>query len=111
MLQVFHLDIAKVDRDVAHVAMAIHVCFKCIFQMFNLFFQTFVASVSSGCCICFICMLQVFYWMLDMFVRVFKYFASVSDACCKCFSYFIYMLQVFHLDVSKIYQNVAHIAI
>jgi len=25
------LDIVKVDRDVAHVAMAMHVCFKCMF--------------------------------------------------------------------------------
>jgi hypothetical protein len=35
MLQVYHLYVAKVDRDVAHVAMAIHVCFKCMFQMFR----------------------------------------------------------------------------
>jgi hypothetical protein len=37
-LQVFHFDVAKVDRDVAHIAMAIHVCCKCMFQMFYLFF-------------------------------------------------------------------------
>jgi hypothetical protein len=30
-LQVFHVDVAKVDRD---VAMAIHVCCKHLFQMF-----------------------------------------------------------------------------
>jgi hypothetical protein len=36
-LQVFYIDVPKVDRDVvkvdryvAHVAMAIHVCFKCM---------------------------------------------------------------------------------
>jgi hypothetical protein len=28
VLQVFHIDVAKVDRDVAHVAMNIHLCFK-----------------------------------------------------------------------------------
>ena len=51
MLQVFRIgvakvdcDVAKVDQDVVHVAMAIHVCFKCMFQMFYLF-QTYVASV------------------------------------------------------------------
>ena len=44
---VYH--VAKVDWDVAHVVMAIHVCFKCMFQIFNLF-QTNVASVLSGCC-------------------------------------------------------------
>jgi hypothetical protein len=25
------IDVAKVDRDIAHVVMAIHVCFKCMF--------------------------------------------------------------------------------
>jgi hypothetical protein len=48
-LQVFHVDVAKVDRDVAHVAMAIHVCFKYMLLMFHLF-QAYVASVSSGYC-------------------------------------------------------------
>jgi hypothetical protein len=46
MLQVFYMDIAKVDKDVAYVAMAIYVCFKCMFQMFHLF--------SDVCCKCFI---------------------------------------------------------
>jgi hypothetical protein len=31
MLQVFRIGVAKVDHDVAHVAMAIHVCFKYMF--------------------------------------------------------------------------------
>jgi hypothetical protein len=44
MSQVFYINIAKVDRNVAHVAMAIHVCFKCTFLMFYLY-QTYVASV------------------------------------------------------------------
>jgi hypothetical protein len=37
ILQIFHLDVAKVDLNVAYVAMAIHVCFKRIFQVFHLF--------------------------------------------------------------------------
>jgi hypothetical protein len=41
MLQVFHLDVAKVDLDVAYVAMTIHACFKHIFQVH--LFQTYVA--------------------------------------------------------------------
>jgi hypothetical protein len=41
MLQVFHLDVAKVDLDIAYVSMAMHTRFK---RMFNLF-QTYVASV------------------------------------------------------------------
>ena len=36
MLQMFYLDVAKVDRNVALVAVAIHICFKCMFQMFYL---------------------------------------------------------------------------
>jgi hypothetical protein len=43
------IDVAKVDRDVAHVVMATHICFKCMFQIFHQF-QTYVASVLSGCC-------------------------------------------------------------
>jgi hypothetical protein len=41
MLQAFYIqvakvdwNVAKVDLDVAHVAMAIHVCFKCMFHVF-----------------------------------------------------------------------------
>jgi hypothetical protein len=52
-------------------------------------------------------MLQVFYlnvaYAYNRFSSVFRYFASVSDVCCKCFSYFRRMLQVFHLNVVKVY--------
>jgi len=48
MLQVFSLDVAKVDLDVAYVAMTIHACFNRMFHVFYQF-QTYVASVSSGC--------------------------------------------------------------
>jgi hypothetical protein len=47
MLQVFYIGVAKIDRDVAHVAVAIHICFKCMFQLFHLS-RTYVVSVSSG---------------------------------------------------------------
>jgi hypothetical protein len=30
-------DVIKVDRDVAHVAIAMHVCLKCTFQMFHMY--------------------------------------------------------------------------
>ena len=39
MLQVFHMDVAKKDRDVAHVAIVVHVCCKHPFQMFICFFK------------------------------------------------------------------------
>jgi hypothetical protein len=31
MLHVFHMEVVKVNLDDAYVAMAIHVCFKCMF--------------------------------------------------------------------------------
>jgi hypothetical protein len=43
----FYIGVAKIDRDVAHVVVAIHICFKCMFQLFHLS-QTYVVSVSSG---------------------------------------------------------------
>jgi hypothetical protein len=68
MFQVFHMDVVKVDRDVAYVVVVAHVCCK------HLFFQTFVASVymdvayvSHICCKCFI-------WMLYMLSMIFKCF-------------------------------------
>jgi len=42
MLQVFHMDIAKVDRDVASVSEA---CCKRLFKMFHPFFRRMFASV------------------------------------------------------------------
>jgi hypothetical protein len=69
---VFYMDVAKVDSDVAFVAMAIHG----------------VASVCSKCFICFRRMLQVFY--LDV--------AYVASVCFKYFNCFRRMLrQVFHV--------------
>jgi hypothetical protein len=49
MLQIFYIDVAKVDWDIAHIAMAIHVRFKCMFQIFHLF-QTYVTNISFRCC-------------------------------------------------------------
>ena len=45
----FYIDVAIVDRDVAHVAMAIHICFKCMFQIFHPLL-TYGVSVSFGYC-------------------------------------------------------------
>jgi hypothetical protein len=67
MFQLFHADVAKVDRDVAYVAMVVHVCCNYLSPMFHLFFTRmlqvfsthvssvssilflYVASVASGC--------------------------------------------------------------
>jgi hypothetical protein len=47
MLQVFHVDIAKVDRDVAYVASVSEAYYKCLFKMFHLFFRRMFASVFN----------------------------------------------------------------
>jgi hypothetical protein len=82
ILPVFQMDVVKVDWDVAYVAMVVHACCKGMFSMFYLCFQTYAASVLSGCCICFTQKLQVFH--LDV--------AYVSHIYCKCF---IWMLHIF----------------
>ena len=64
----FYIDVAKVDQDVAYVAMVVHVYCKCLLPMFHQFFQMYVASV--------------FIWMLHMFHT---YVASVLSRCCVCF--------------------------
>jgi hypothetical protein len=86
---VFYIGVAKIDQDVAYVAMSIHVCFKCMFQLFHLF-QTYVVSVSSGCCKSrFACCIYM-HGCKFMFLSVFS--------CFKC------MFEVFHLDVAYILQ-------
>jgi hypothetical protein len=121
MLQVFYIDVAKVDRDVAHVAVVItyvsSVCSKCFIyfrRMLRVFYLDVAnvdldlyiyASVSSV----FIRRLQVFssgsYSVCNGYTRVFKFFlvfSSVSDECCKYFSCFGHMLQMFHLNIAKV---------
>jgi ABC-type siderophore export system fused ATPase/permease subunit len=82
MLLVFHKDVAKVDRDVAHVAIG-HT------RMFQVYVLN-VSSVLDVCCKCFIWMLQI---------EMLHIYASVSGV-------FIRMLQVFHLDVCNGYTRV-----
>jgi hypothetical protein len=52
-----YMDVAKVDRNVAHVAMAIHVCCKMYVLNVSYVFRRVFASVPSVCCICFTHML------------------------------------------------------
>jgi hypothetical protein len=37
MLQVLYMDVAKVDRDVAHIASVSDECYKRLFKIFHLF--------------------------------------------------------------------------
>jgi hypothetical protein len=45
MLQMFYMDVAKVDQDVVHVANIAEVCCKCLFPMFYLFLVLYCKCV------------------------------------------------------------------
>jgi hypothetical protein len=77
MLQLLHIDIAKVDWDVAHVA------YFCLFQWYVAYVLKNVSSVFRRM------LQQVFY--LDV--------AYVSHTCCK---YFIWILHMFHTYVALV---------
>jgi hypothetical protein len=119
MLHVFYL-------DVVYVAMTIHVCCKCMFQIFQLFQRmlqvfyldvSYVASVCFKCFSCFKCMLQVSCLdvayvalaisiccncMFQMFQLFQTYVASILSGCCKCCNDYIHMLQASVCNVSFI---------
>jgi hypothetical protein len=84
MLQIFHLDVSKVDLDVVHVAMAIHACFKC-FICFIHMLQMFHLDVAKIDLILHVCC-----GYTHMFQAHFYSVSHVSDICCKCF---IWMFQ------------------
>jgi hypothetical protein len=103
--QVFQMNVTKVDRNVAYVAMVVHVCCKDLFLMFYLClnillqvclfgccirFHIYVASVLSRYCIClqwfssvFHIFLQVFQSMFQVFQLSSTYVASVMSGCLK----------------------------
>jgi hypothetical protein len=83
--QVFSCCKLQVASFYLDVAVVIHICCKCMLQIFQLF-QTYVASVLFECCICcngYIHMLQAYVSNVSPVSYVF---------CSKCF-----MLQVFLL--------------
>jgi hypothetical protein len=104
-LQVFHANVAKVDQDVAHVAIVVHICCKLMFPPFHLFFPDVrckcvyldVAYVSHIYCKCFIYMLHMFH----------IYIVNVLSTCCICFTMafkcFYVFLQVFYLPSDVCY--------
>jgi hypothetical protein len=102
MLQAFYMDVTKVDRDVAYVAMfERHVasvsgsCCKHLFKIFHLFADVCYKRFLSGCCTCFTHMLQEYVRMFQLFQ---SYVAiSVLFRCCICF---IHMLQVYVPNIS-----------
>jgi hypothetical protein len=90
MFHMCHMDVARVSSrccknrsGVVYIAIVIHLCCKCMFEIFQLFYM-YVASILSGCCICF----GDYTNMLQEYVLN---VSSVSDIycskclCCKCF--------------------------
>jgi hypothetical protein len=96
----FHTDIAKVDRDVAYVAMVVHVYYKSLSTMFHLFSDVCCKHVYLDVAYVFTHMLQVLYLDVCVCLQWFSsVFASVSDASFKCFICLFCML---HPNVSKV---------
>jgi hypothetical protein len=91
MLQLFHMDVAKVDRG----------CCTCC-NCFRGMLQAYVLSVSDVSEVCFICgfrthVASVFIWISHMFHTYvacvlfgycvwLQWFSSVLEACFKCFN-------------------------
>jgi hypothetical protein len=76
----FHLGIAKVDLNVAYVAMAM--LYVSNVSLFHLF-QTYVVIVSSGCCKSRSGLLYVAIATLQVYILN---VLSISDVCCNGFS-------------------------
>jgi hypothetical protein len=75
MLQLFRTYVEVFYLDFAYVALAIHVCWKCMFQM--------CYAISNAYYKCFICMLHILQCP----------YIYVANVCCKCFICFGRMLQ------------------
>jgi hypothetical protein len=77
----FH-DVTK-GSGVEYVAIATHVCFKCMFHMF----QTYAANIYSKCFSCSIRMLQAFHLNVAMTIQVclksILHMLQQSDGCCR----------------------------
>jgi hypothetical protein len=80
--------------------MAIHVCCRCVFQIFKLFHLdvacfhldiAYVAAAIHVCCKCIFQMFLLFRRMLQVFYLDTAYLAVVIHICCK------HMFQLFHI--------------
>jgi hypothetical protein len=91
-LQVLYINIVKVDLNVTHIIIAIHVCFKYMFKIFHLF-QTNVINVLSECyksiSRCYIAYVSS---ILRCFIRI---LASVTSGYCICLQWFLNVFRVF----------------
>jgi hypothetical protein len=82
MLQVFHLGVAKLYLDVAFITMATHVCCKCMFEMFDLFFRRILHLFNLGVAKVDLDVAYVVVAILQVYV---PNVSSFLDVCCNCF--------------------------
>jgi hypothetical protein len=110
MLQVFYIDVAKVDWDVALVASVSDVCCKRLFKNF-LLFQKYVANVLSGYCIYF----SGYTHMLQESIQNISFVLDLyclSRCCISCSGYTHvanHVFQMFHLFQTYV-AEVIHVA-
>jgi hypothetical protein len=87
MLPVFYVDVAKIDRDIAYVVMAIHYVANVCFRRMLYVFYLGVAYVSHLCCKCFIRMLHIFSARISLVFET--YVASVLAILDVCYKYLL----------------------
>ena len=115
MFQVFQLYVSIVSygcyKRRSGCCMVVYVCCKCLSPMFHLIFYRCVVNVSNARLKCFIYLLL---YIASVASECFKSRSrcctccnGVSTVCSKYFICFRRMLQMFHLDVTKVDQSVA----
>jgi hypothetical protein len=85
------MDVVKLDRDVAYIAIVIYVRCKCLFPIFHLFF-------SDVCCKC-VCL-----WIFILHSHIcYKCFIWMLRMCCNSFQVFhVFFFQVFQTYISSV---------
>jgi hypothetical protein len=84
MVQMYHLDVAKVDLNVACICK----CSRCFHMYICKYFHLDVPMFCNG-----------YTYAFKFFLGVLQVFQTL---CCRYFSCFGRILQVFHLDVAKV---------
>jgi hypothetical protein len=113
MLQLFHLDVAKIDREMLHILHMLQVFQKHVASVCSrcfICFQTYVAIVFlSGCCICFTHMLRQYVPnILAVSILCCNKWFHVASRNFRCFMCFTHMLRVHIPNVSSIFRHMLH---
>ena len=89
----FHVDVEKVDRDVADVGSLLEACCKRLFKMFHLFsdiclqaFFIWILHMFHTCCKSMFQWFQLFQCYVAVSVFMLQV-ASVLSGCCICFTH------------------------